>query len=212
MWRKRILDSLRAICERRWFPVGLGLFAVVLMLPSLGSGLFQDDLVHRAHLLKDSGVPPRYYGTPLLPHDSGTAASAMRDMFAVTRSPEDVQSLVEQGLFPWWTFGRLRLSNWRPLTALTHWLDYRLFPERPALMHVHNVLWFGVVVVLVAGFYRRMMGAAWVAGLAAFLYVIDESNWFPVSWLANRNLLIALCFSLLALQCHDRWRREGDTR
>jgi len=212
MGRRRFADILRTMSEHRRFPLVLGLFAVVLMLPSLGSGLFQDDLNHRAHLLKDSGLPPHYYGTPFLPHDSGTAAGAMRDMFAVTRSSEDVRSLMEQGLFPWWTCDRLRLSNWRPLTALTHWLDYRLFPDTPALMHLHNVLWFGLVVVLVAGFYRRMMAVAWLAGLAAFLYVIDESNRFPVQWLANRNLLMALCFSLLALRCHDRWRREADRR
>jgi hypothetical protein len=30
-----------------------------------------------------------------------------------------------------------------------------------------------------------------------------------VRWLANRNLLMALFFSLLALLCHDRWRRGG---
>lgn len=127
--------------QHRRFPLVLGLFAVLLMLPSLGSGLFQDDLIHRAHLLKDSGLPLRYYGTPLVPHDSGTAAGAMRDMFAVTRSSEDVRSLMEQGLFPWWTCDRLRLSNWRPLTALTHWLDYRLFPdpfERSAASETHS--------------------------------------------------------------------------
>jgi len=212
MGPRRLAVTLRTVSQHRRFPLALGLFAIVLMLPSLGSGLFHDDLVHRAHLLKDSELPPRYYGTPLVPEDSGTLSGAMRDMFAVTRSGQDVRLLMEQGLFPWWTWDRLRLSNWRPLTALTHWLDYRLFPDTPALMHLHNVLWFALVVVLVAGFYRRMMAVTWLASLAAFLYVIDESNWFPVQWVANRNLLMALCFSLLTLGCHDRWRREADRR
>lgn len=209
MWFGRSARLLRAGFEHRLFPLGLGLVAVALMLPSIGGGLFQDDLVHRAHLLKRRVVPKRYYGTPLLPTDAGTLTGALRDTFALTRSREDVSHLKESGLFPWWTSDDLRISNWRPLTALTHWLDYRLFPDSPALMHVHSLLWFGAVVALLAAFYRQMMGAGWAAALAALLYMIDESNYFPVWWVANRNLLLALFFSILALLCHDRWRRYG---
>ncbi len=209
MWFGRPARLVRAGAEHRLFPLALGLAALALMVPSVGSGLFQDDLVHRAKLVKERVLPERYYGTPLLSADAGTPAGAMRDMFGVTRSRDDVLRLKELGLLPWWTSESLRASNWRPLTALTHWLDYRLFPDSPALMHVHNLVWFGAVIVLVATFYRQMMGAVWVAGLAAFLYAIDESNYFPVRWLANRNLLMALFFSLLALLCHDRWRRGG---
>jgi hypothetical protein len=193
----------------RLFPLALGLAAIVMMLSSIDGGLFQDDLVHRAHLLKGRVLPERYYGTPLLPSDAGTFTGALRDTFAVTRSREDVSRLKESGLFPWWASDDLRISNWRPLTALTHWLDYQLFPDSPALMHVHNLLWFGAVVAAVTVFYRRMMGVVPAAALAALLYVIDESNYFPVWWVANRNLLLALFFSILALLCHDRWRQHG---
>lgn len=200
---------LRRRSGHRALPLAWGLFAIVLTLPTLGSGLFQDDVVHRAKLLEEAGIEPRYYGTPLLPLDSGTAAGAMRDMFAVARSAGDVKTLMDLGLFPWWTSEHLRVSNWRPLTALTHWADYQLFGDTPAPMHMHNVLWFGGVAALVACFYRRMMPGVWVASLAALLYVIDESNYFPVRWLANRNLLMALCFSVSVLLCHDRWRQSG---
>ncbi len=205
----RLAHLFHRASAHRLFPFALGLLAIALMLPNIGGGLFQDDLVHRAHLVKERVVPERYYGTPLLPTDAGTLTGAMRDTFAVTRSREDVSHLKESGLFPWWVSDDLRISNWRPLTALTHWLDYRLFPDSPALMHAHNLLWFGAVVVVVTALYRRMMGAVPVAALAALLYMIDESNYFPVWWVANRNLLLALFFSVLALLCHDRWRRCG---
>jgi hypothetical protein len=137
---------LRAGFEHRLFPFALGLVVVALMLPSIGGGLFQDDLVHRAHLLKERVVPARYYGTPLLCADAGTLTGAMRDTFGVARSREDVSCLRDSGPFPWWTSDNLRVSNWRPVTALTHWLDYRLFPDSPALRHAHNFLWFGAVI------------------------------------------------------------------
>jgi hypothetical protein len=31
----------------------------------------------------------------------------------------------------------------------------------------------------------------------------------PVGFIANRNTLISVVFGVLALVCHDRWRREG---
>lgn len=209
MWFGRLTRLLRSVSGHRLFPFALGAVAIVLMLPGIDGGLFQDDLVHRAHLLKERVVPERYYGTPLLNADAGTLTGAMRDTYAVARSSEDVSRLKESGLFPWWASDNLRVSNWRPLTALTHWLDYRLFPDSPALMHAHNLLWFGVVVAAVTALYRRMMGVVSAAALAALLYMIDESNYFPVWWVANRNLLLALFFSVLALLCHDRWRRDG---
>ena len=49
----------------RLFAFALGLAAIALMLPTIDGGLFQDDLVHRAHVLKKPVVPERYYGTPL---------------------------------------------------------------------------------------------------------------------------------------------------
>jgi hypothetical protein len=186
----------------------LALLAMALVLPALGAGLFQDDVVHWAKLVDGRVLPDQYYGTPLFPDDSGAARSAMRDMFAVTRAPEDVATLIDQGLFPWWTYPQLRASNWRPVTALTHWLDYRLFPHRPALMHAENIFLFGGVVFMAALLYRRVMGGVWVAALAALLYAIDESNYYPVRWVANRNLLMALCFALATLLCHDRWRQD----
>src|SRR3972149_6642713 len=56
---------------------------------------------------------------------------------------------------------------------------------------------------------RRVGGAVWVAGLAGLLYVLDETNYFPVAFVANRNAVIALFFGLLAVLMHDKWRRES---
>jgi len=57
--------------------------------------------------------------------------------------------------------------------------------------------------------YRRLAGPVWIAGLAALLYVLDDGNYMPVAFVANRNAVIALFFGLLAVLMHDKWRREG---
>jgi len=76
-------------------------------------------------------------------------------------------------------------------------------------MHLHSLAWLGAVVVVATLFYRRMFAAAWIAGLAALLFAVDDAHGFPAVWLANRNALIGVFFGLLTLIAHDRWRRDG---
>ena len=49
----------------------------------------------------------------------------------------------------------------------------------------------------------------WVAGLAALMYLLADSSYFPTMWLANRNALTALFFGILTLLLHDRHRTDG---
>ena len=110
---------------------------------------------------------------------------------------------------PWWTDPQIKAAFWRPTVVLTHWLDYRLWPDSPALMHLHSVLWFGVLVAVVALLYRRLMPTTpWLAGMAALLYALDDNHGMPVGFLANRNVLPCVLFGVCALLAHDRWRRD----
>jgi hypothetical protein len=129
-------------------------------------------------------------------------------MYAIVPTERDHEAFKDFGLLPWWTAKDFRGSNWRPLTALTHWLDYQLFPNSPALMHAHSLIWFAAVIFLVAVLYRKLLGPVWIAGLAALLYMIDDSNYFPAMWIANRNLLLSLFFSILTLLMYHRWRQQ----
>jgi hypothetical protein len=95
------------------------------------------------------------------------------------------------------------------VASFTHWLDYFLFPDSFAAMHVHSLLWFSAAVCAVTALYRRLIDVGWVAGLAGLLFVLDDSGYFPTMWVANRNLLLAIFFGILAILCHDRWRRQG---
>ena len=110
------------------------------------------------------------------------------------------------GTLPWWTPDDLKLSLWRPVTAFTHWLDYRLFPDSPALMHAQNIAWFAAIVFLVTIIYRKLMGTGWAAGLAALLFLLDGNTYFPVAFVANRGFILSLFFGLLCLYEHHQWR------
>jgi hypothetical protein len=127
------------------------------MLPALNAGLIMDDLFHRLRLVEPSELPEQFHAAGLISDDAGTAAAAMRDMYSFVRNEQDVVRQMDFGTCPWWTAKGMRGANWRPLDSFTHWLDYRLFPESPLLMHVHNIIWFAGLVFLLSLLYRKLM-------------------------------------------------------
>jgi len=76
-------------------------------------------------------------------------------------------------------------------------------------MHGHSLLWFGTLVAVVTWLYRRLFGRTWVAGVAGLLFALDDTHGTPAGFIANRNVLVAGVFGVLALIAHDAWRREG---
>jgi len=204
----KLVATIRRHLESRYAPLVIAGIAAVIMLPALNAGLIQDDLLHRVRLVEPSQSPKELSGTGLIDPNAGSLPVALREMHSFTRSREDTARLIESGLCPWWTALDFRLANFRPLDSFTHWLDYRLFPDSPPLMHLHNIIWFTTVVFLLSILYRQLMTPVWMATLAALFYSIDDSNYFPAMWIANRNLLLALLFSIITLLLHDKWRRH----
>jgi len=204
-----IFVQLRKVLDHRHLPVFLAVVAFIIMLPALRTGLLNDDLDHRAKLAGPSRINERLFDVGLVPDDSGRLSQAISDLFVAVSPDKNLERFKNYGVLPWWTYENLRVSFWRPLTSLTHWLDYRLFPNSVVMMHVHNILWFTAVIYLVSILYRRLIGPDWIAGLAAVLYLLDDNSYFPAMWVANRNIFLSLFFAILTLLAHHRWRQHN---
>jgi hypothetical protein len=178
------------------FPLIVAALSVLLALPALRAGLVLDDYYHRAILRL--GSPYRdLLGPPAA-------------MFRFFRGdPTRTRQIMDLGAFPWWTDPTLKGEFLQAITVLTHRLDYALWPDWPSLMHAQSLFWLGTAVAVAAVFYRRMLGATGVAAVAAVLFAVDDARGATVSFIANRNVLIAATFGISALVCHDRWRRGG---
>jgi len=191
-WRSRVAGVLG---HRRW-PWLAALVALLLGLPSLYRGLFADDYFHRA-ALQGSRTFGEFVPGPL-------------DMFSFfDGDPVRTLRLIDAGFIPWWVYPGVKAAFWRPLTVLTHWLDYHLWPGHLWLMHAQSVAWYAALAAAVAVLYRRFIPVPWIGGLAALLYVVDDTHAMPIAFLANRNALLSAFFGVLALVAHDRWRRGG---
>jgi hypothetical protein len=192
-----LLAGARRFLSIEPLPLALALVALVPTLPALRAGLVADDYFHRMVLLHIGPV--------------GAAADPIADLFAF--APERLHGwMSEQGLLGWWAHPALHVSLARPVTALTHVLDYRLWPDDFVLQHAHSLAWFALAVGLVAALYRRVHGAGLVAGLAGLFFAVEDAHAMSAGWLASRNTLLCLVFGAALLHQHVTWRLTGRRR
>ncbi len=189
-------SRLGALLEHRRISLAAGLTAVLLSSPALTRGLQTDDYHHRAAIL---GIDGSY----LLRGDIAHLYSFADGV------PEHTMPLGEAGHAPWWGDPETRIAFFRPLSALSQLLDYRLWPDYPAVMHLHSLVWLFGVVLAAGAFYRSLPVPAAVAGLAVLLFAVDDAHAVPAAWLAQRNALVATLFGMLSLVAHHRARRDA---
>ena len=200
---------LAGLLEYRHLDIILVVLAVVATLPALTTGLLNDDLTHWSVLAGPSEVGDGLGRFGLGSDDSGRLAAAVSEQFAPMDPNRNLTELRDYGAIPWWTYDGLWVRFWRPLSSITHWLDYRIFGSSPVAMHAHSLAWLAAVVFLVTVLYRRLNGPAWMAGLAALLFILDDFTYFPAMWIANRNIFLSLFFGILCVLWHHRWRQSG---
>lgn len=183
-------ERLQALLAHPWAPLALVLLSLVLALPALTGGWSADDFVHQMVLQGGHDLGPR---RPLL------------DLFTFLEPGTWNAALAERGLLPWSSDPESRISFFRPVAAATHWLDSKLWPGSAPLQHAHSLLWWGLALLGVRQV-TQDTGPPWVAALALLLFALDDAHAVPVTWIANRNVLICLALSTAALRLHQLQR------
>ena len=151
----------------------------------------------------------------LIAQGRGAALGLTRERFDLfkftTGDVDNNRRLMDVGLMlPWWTDQQLRVAFFRPISSFTHWLDERLWPGHPALMHAQSLFWFAALLGAVLVLYRRFEQSAGMSGMAFAFYALDDAHAPALAWLANRNALIATCLGCLTMCSHDRWRSRAN--
>ncbi len=121
----------------------------------------------------------------------------------------DHQAKMAFGGVPWWSHEQLKVSFWRPLTAFTHWLDYQLWPDNPVLMGYHTLLWHLGTLLIVASLFRKLGLSVWLASVAFLLFLLDGAFLAVLSWIANRNAVLAMFWGAVTFWLFVSWRQNG---
>ncbi|MEY4577453.1 MAG: hypothetical protein RL701_2156 [Pseudomonadota bacterium] len=168
--------------------------AIALTVPTVFTGFALDDYVLLSRMSE--------------PSHAAWAGSAPFDLFRWL-DPAHNQQLIDGKGMPWWTFEGARCAFFRPLASLTHALDHALFARDARLMHIHSLLWFGLLLWLAAKAYGELIAERWVAALAAAMFALDSAHGVALCWISNRNALMAGALGIATLICHQRSRRTG---
>jgi len=128
----------------------------------------------------------------------------------VSRNRWVLQGLTWDGIA--WAFTGFRVSNWHPLTWLSHMLDVQLFGPTPGAHHVVSAAFHGLNTVLLFALLRGATGATWRSAFVAALFGIHPLHVESVAWVSERKDLLSTLFLLLTLQAwvgFVRGRRAG---
>lgn len=170
-------------------------FASLLLLPMTMLGLSLDDYLHYDVLTGGKVLP---YSEPWVLH-----------LFTFFDGDIDrTRFMAERIALPWWTDDEVKINFFRPLSAISLWLDYQLWPESIALKHLHSIGWYILLIAAVYFLFSRIFEQRALALFASFIYAVDFSHFLNVSWIAGRNALVAVFFGALTIALYHQYRSQ----
>ena len=132
-------EWIRRVLSRPGVDKCIIVIGTLLLVPSIPTGLAGDDYIHELVLSGSKAIP--------------ALSRAPLDLFHFA-SPAFMKRLMDQGIFPWYADPNVRFAFFRPLGAVTHWIDHLLAPDSAAFKHVHSVAWAALGLWGVRALYR----------------------------------------------------------
>jgi len=90
------------------------------------------------------------------------------------------------------------INFYRPLTALSYWLDYKLWDLNPAGFHLTNIIIHSVSAVILYFIFRLLGWNSLLAFLPSLLFSLFPPHFENVSWISGRTDLISFFFASLS--------------
>jgi tetratricopeptide (TPR) repeat protein len=111
-----------------------------------------------------------------------------------------------------WALLTQSVSNWHPLTWISHMADVSLFGVEPGWHHAVNLLFHGANSILLFLLLSAATGAAGRSLLVAALFAVHPLHVESVAWISERKDLLSTFFWLLATIAWLRYLRTPSAR
>ena len=121
-------------------------------------------------------------------------------------------SVVQKGLTAngvKWAFSKINVSNWHPLTWLSHMADCELFRLNAGGHHFDSVLIHAANAVLLFALLFRLTGGLWSAAFIAALFAWHPLHVESFAWVSERKDVLSTFFALLAIFAYVRYVAES---
>ena len=181
------------------------LLAVTFLLhlgPTVSGGFYADDYLQRSlvvgsNTLTEQGI--------LAGVKQGDVTYFLQRQFSFFSSQfENYTAMVERGVLPWWSNDEAFMNFFRPLSALTHFIDYSLYPSNSHLMKLQSLLWYVAGLFII---YRLFIGLGLNSStaLVSLLFIsLDVTIFSGLSWIAARNILLVITLGFLTVLAYHK--------
>ena len=118
-----------------------------------------------------------------------------------------------------WAFCGAHVSNWHPLTWISHMIDCDLFRLNPAGPHLVNILFHALNAALLFALLFRLTGkraeisvgpdkTLWPCAFIAALFAWHPLHVESVAWISERKDVLSTFFTLLTLLSYTRYAQK----
>ena len=125
------------------------------------------------------------------------------DDLYVTQNPVVQNGLTWSGVH--WAFSKINVSNWHPLTWLSHMVDCELFRLNPGGHHLDSVLIHAANAGLLFALLFRLTSVLWSAFFIAALFAWHPLHVESVAWISERKDVLSLFFALISMLNYVRY-------
>jgi protein O-mannosyl-transferase len=104
-----------------------------------------------------------------------------------------------------WALVAFHVSNWHPLTWMSHQLDASLFGLSAGGHHVVNVLFHIANSILLFFLIKRLTGAFWKSAIVAAVFAVHPAHVESVAWVAERKDVLSTLFWIATTWIYIRY-------
>ena len=101
-----------------------------------------------------------------------------------------------------WAFTAVVVSNWHPLTLLSHTLDWSLFGANAYGHHLVSLLFHIGAVIFLFFFLYKTTSNIWPAAFAAALFALHPLRVESVAWVAERKDVLSMFFGMATIYAY----------
>ena len=116
------------------------------------------------------------------------------------------QGLTEKSIE--WAFTSFDVSNWHPLTWISHMVDWQLYGANPSGHHMTNVYLHSASAILLFLLLLYMTGYFWRAAIVAFLFALHPAHAESVAWVSERKDVLCTFFWFATILVYAWYARK----
>lgn len=124
----------------------------------------------------------------------------------VTKNPQVTAGITRESLI--WAFTTPHVSNWHPLTSLSHMLDCQLFGLNSFWHHLVNLSFHIANTLLLFWVLQRMTGSVWASAFVAAAFALHPLRVESVAWVAERKGVLSGFFWMLTMAAYIRYTQR----